>query len=51
MGACAVMLVAGAVAVRTQERPSPATTRLPHGAYAVVAEVRARPGKESELRS
>ena len=48
-GALLQWLMLGA-ARRRRDGPASATTRCPHGAYAVVAEVRAKPGKENELR-
>jgi quinol monooxygenase YgiN/predicted alpha/beta hydrolase family esterase len=45
-------VLAGCTASTTPARPSPVGyDQLPDGAYAVVAEVRARPGKEDELRA
>lgn len=34
-----------------QEKPGPGYARIASGAYSVVAEVRAKPGKEAELRA
>ena len=48
--ALAALLVAGAVSVRSQGRAVARYADVPAGAYAVVAEVRAKPGKEDELR-
>ena len=48
--ALAVLMVAGAVSVRSQDKAVARYGDVPAGAYAVVAEVRAKPGKENELR-
>ena len=48
--ALAALLVAGAVSVRSQGRAVARYDDVPAGAYAIVAEVRAKPGKEDELR-
>ena len=48
--ALAALLMAGAVSVRAQDRAVARYVDVPAGAYAVVAEVRAKPGKENELR-
>lgn len=34
-----------------QEGPGKGYSQVPHGAYSIVAEVRAKPGKEAELRA
>ncbi|MGY8663364.1 putative quinol monooxygenase [Bradyrhizobium sp. UFLA05-109] len=36
---------------RGQDGPGAGYSRLPHNAFSVVAEIRAKPGKESELRA
>ena len=43
--------VAGATSVMAQEGPGRGYSQVPHGAYSIVAEVRAKPGKEAELRA
>jgi quinol monooxygenase YgiN len=50
MAALAALLVMGAVSVTTQDRSVARYVDVPGEAYAVVAEVRAKPGKERELR-
>lgn len=50
MAALAALLVMGAVSVTTQDRSVARYVDVPGDAYAVVAEVRAKPGKERELR-
>ena len=42
---------AGAVPARAQEGPGEGYAQIPGGAYSIVAEVRAKPGKEAELRA
>jgi len=42
--------VAGAASGLAQDGPGKSYTQVPAGAYSVVAEVRAKPGKEAELR-
>jgi quinol monooxygenase YgiN len=48
-----VFLIAAAVtkAVEAEEGPGKGYVAIPHGAYSVVAEVRAKPGREAELRA
>ena len=46
----AALLLGGAVSVRTQDRAVARYVDVPAGAYAVVAEIRAKPGKEDALR-
>ena len=48
--ALAALLMASAVSVKAQDRAVARYGDVPAGAYAVVAEVRAKPGKENELR-
>ena len=48
--AVAALLVGGAVSVKAQDKAVARYVDVPAGAYAVVAEVRAKPGKENELR-
>lgn len=48
---CALALVAGATAANAQDGPGKGYAQVPAGAYSVVAEVRAKPGKEDELRA
>jgi quinol monooxygenase YgiN len=48
--AVALMVVAGAVVATTQSRSVARYDTLPGSAYAVVAQVSAKPGKEQELR-
>jgi len=48
--ALAALLVAGAVSVTSQGRAVTRYADIPADAYAVVAEVRAKPGREKELR-
>jgi quinol monooxygenase YgiN len=50
VAALAAGLTFGAVAAVAQERPAGRYDTVPDGAYAVVAEVRAKPGKERALR-
>lgn len=49
--ALAVGVVMGSGRATTQDRAVGRYDRIPSGAYAVVAEVRAKPGKENELRA
>ncbi len=42
--------VAGAASVMAQEGPGRGYAQVPQGAYSIVAEVRAKPGKEAALR-
>ena len=46
-----IACVAGASSVEAQDGPGKGYVQVPQGAYSVVAEVRAKPGKESELRA
>lgn len=50
MAALAAVLMTGDVSVATQDRSLARYVDVPGEAYAVVAEVRAKPGKERELR-
>jgi quinol monooxygenase YgiN len=50
MAALAILVAAGAIGVATQDRTIGRYAGLPPGAYAVVAEVRAKPGQEQALR-
>jgi quinol monooxygenase YgiN len=50
MATLAMLVAAGAIAVGTQDRTIGRYVDLPAGAYAVVAEVRAKPGQEQALR-
>ncbi|TSD85353.1 antibiotic biosynthesis monooxygenase [Mycobacterium sp. KBS0706] len=43
--------VAGVTSAMAQEGPGKGYSQVPQGAYSVVAEVRAKPGKEAELRA
>lgn len=43
--------VAGATSAIAQDGPGKGYSLVPHGAYSIVAEVRAKPGKEAELRA
>src|SRR5262245_28859152 len=43
--------VAGAATVMAEGGPGQGYSQVPRGAYSVVAEVRAKPGKEAELRA
>jgi quinol monooxygenase YgiN len=43
--------VAGAALAIAQEGPGKGYSQVPHGAHSVVAEVRAKPGKEAEFRT
>lgn len=43
--------VAGATSAMAQDGPGKGYSQVPQGAYSVVAEVRAKPGKEAELRA
>ncbi|HWA44603.1 MAG TPA: putative quinol monooxygenase [Hypericibacter adhaerens] len=47
----ALAAVAGAGPVLAQEGPGKGYAQVPQGAYSIVAEVRAKPGKEAELRA
>jgi quinol monooxygenase YgiN len=47
----AIACVAGSSSVNAQDGPGKGYVQVPQGAYSVVAEVRAKPGKESELRA
>jgi quinol monooxygenase YgiN len=47
----ALACVAGAASAVSQDGPGQGYSQVPQGAYSVVAEVRAKPGKESELRA
>jgi len=42
---------AGSTSVMAQDGPGKGYSQVPQGAYSVVAEVRAKPGKEIELRA
>jgi quinol monooxygenase YgiN len=48
---CALAFVAGATAANAQDGPGQGYAQVPAGAYSVVAEVRAKPGKADELRA
>jgi quinol monooxygenase YgiN len=53
-GVCLSVLaacVAGTASVMAQDDPGKAYSRVPTGAYSVVAQVHAKPGKEAELRA
>ena len=43
--------IAGATSVMAQDGPGKGYSQVPQGAFSVVAEVRAKPGKEAELRA
>ena len=43
--------IAGATWVMAQDGPGKGYSQVPQGAFSVVAEVRAKPGKEAELRA
>jgi len=43
--------IAGATSVMAQDGPGKGYSQVPQGAFSVVAEVRAQPGKEAELRA
>jgi quinol monooxygenase YgiN len=43
--------VAGVTSVMAQDGPGKGYSQVPQGAYSVVAEVQAKPGKEAELRA
>ena len=47
----AVVCAAGASAAIAGDGPDKGYAQVPQGAYSVVAEVRAKPGKEAELRA
>ena len=58
MGSCVALFllaglacVSGATSVMAEEGPGKGYSQVPRGAYSVVAEVRAKPGKEAELRA
>ncbi|HEY9344541.1 MAG TPA: putative quinol monooxygenase [Inquilinus sp.] len=42
---------AAATLAMAQDGPGRGYSQVPHGAYSIVAEVRAKPGKEAELRA
>jgi quinol monooxygenase YgiN len=42
--------IAGTTSVMAQDGPGKGYSQVPQGAYSVVAEIRAKPGKEAELR-
>ena len=46
-----LMIGAGCAATKKMENDITLYDKLPYGAYAVVAEVRAKPGKENDLRA
>jgi quinol monooxygenase YgiN len=50
---CAAILIATSLSAQESQRPGTAVhyASIPAGAYSVVAEVRAKPGKEAELRA
>ena len=43
--------IAGSTSVMAQDGPGKGYSQVPQGAFSVVAEVRAKPGKEAELRA
>jgi quinol monooxygenase YgiN len=47
----AIACVSVSSPVKAQDGPGKGYAQVPQGAYSVVAEVRAKPGKESELRA
>jgi quinol monooxygenase YgiN len=47
----ALALLSAMAPASAQERPGRDYSRIPEGAYSIVAQVRAKPGKESELRA
>jgi quinol monooxygenase YgiN len=47
----ALACAAGASSAMAQDGPGKGYSMVPQGAYSVVAEVRAKPGKEAELRA
>jgi quinol monooxygenase YgiN len=48
---CALACIAGVTAASAEGGPGKGYAQVPAGAYSVVAEVRAKPGKEDELRA
>jgi quinol monooxygenase YgiN len=46
-----IVSLPGATAAVAQEGPGQGYAKIPSGAYSIVAEVRAKPGKEVELRA
>ena len=50
LGLAIVATISNVAAAPAREAPGLRYDEIPEGAYAVVAEVRAKPGKESELR-
>jgi quinol monooxygenase YgiN len=48
---CALAYVAGATVASAEDGPGKGYAQVPGGAYSVVAEVRAKPGKEDALRA
>lgn len=47
----AALLTVGSAAIALAQGPGKGYKQIPSGAYSVVAEVRAKPGKEAELRA
>src|SRR5215813_14695652 len=47
----AIACVTGLSSVKAQDGPGKGYSQVPQGAFSVVAEVRAKPGKEAELRA
>jgi quinol monooxygenase YgiN len=46
-----IVCIAGGTWVMAQDGPGKGYSQVPQGAFSVVAEVRAKPGKEAELRA
>jgi quinol monooxygenase YgiN len=50
LGLAGLLCIAGAIVARAQDGPGKGYAQIPAGAYSIVAEVRAKPGKEAALR-
>src|SRR5262245_41691136 len=50
-GAVSLAALLGTSSVQAEEGPGKGYTQIPPGAYSVVAEIRAKPGKEDALRA
>lgn len=51
LGLAALFWITGTIGARAQDGPGKGYVQIPAGAYSIVAEVRAKPGKEAELRA
>lgn len=50
LGLAGLLCIAGAIVAWAQDGPGKGYAQIPAGAYSIVAEVRAKPGKEAALR-